>query len=69
MALKTLRATGQMNAGMTIEVMCGEHKIYMDQRDFSPPLKGDASCFTGCNSVKPRMTHASTSSNGSSSRL
>ena len=31
MALKTLRATGQMNAGMTIEVMCGEHKVYMDQ--------------------------------------
>ena len=51
MALKTLRATGQMNAGMTIEVMCGEHKVYMDQRDFSPPLKGDASCFTGCNLV------------------
>ena len=31
MALKTLRATGHMSAGMTIEVMCGEHKVYMDQ--------------------------------------
>ncbi|NLO54592.1 MAG: OsmC family protein [Gammaproteobacteria bacterium] len=31
MALKTLRATGHMGAGMTIEIMCGEHKIYMDQ--------------------------------------
>ncbi len=31
MAIKTLRATGHMGAGMTIEIMCGEHKIYMDQ--------------------------------------
>ncbi len=31
MALKTLRATGHMGAGMTIEIMCGEHKVYMDQ--------------------------------------
>ncbi|MDY0208488.1 MAG: OsmC family protein [Pseudomonas sp.] len=31
MALKTLRATGHMSAGMTIEIMCGEHKVYMDQ--------------------------------------
>ncbi len=31
MAMKTLRATGHMGAGMTIEIMCGEHKIYMDQ--------------------------------------
>ena len=31
MAIKTLRATGQMGAGMTIEIMCGEHKVYMDQ--------------------------------------
>lgn len=31
MAIKTLRATGHMGAGMTIEIMCGEHKVYMDQ--------------------------------------
>ncbi len=31
MAMKTLRATGHMGAGMTIEIMCGEHKVYMDQ--------------------------------------
>ena len=31
MALKTLRATGQMGPGMTIEIMCGEHKVFMDQ--------------------------------------
>jgi len=31
MALKTLRATGHMGAGMTIEILCGEHKVYMDQ--------------------------------------
>ena len=31
MAIKTLRATGEMGAGMTIEIMCGEHKVYMDQ--------------------------------------
>src|SRR5690554_3382968 len=31
MAMKTLRATGHMCAGMTIEIMCGEHKVYMDQ--------------------------------------
>lgn len=31
MAIKTMRATGHMGAGMTIEIMCGEHKIYMDQ--------------------------------------
>ncbi len=31
MAMKTLRATGNMGAGMTIEIMCGEHKVYMDQ--------------------------------------
>lgn len=31
MAMKTLRATGHMGAGMTIEITCGEHKVYMDQ--------------------------------------
>src|SRR5690554_7391712 len=31
MALKTLRATGQMGPGMTIEIMCGKHKVFMDQ--------------------------------------
>ncbi len=31
MAIKTLRATGHMGAGMTVEIMCGEHKVYMDQ--------------------------------------
>lgn len=31
MAIKTIRATGHMTDGMTIEIMCGEHKIYMDQ--------------------------------------
>lgn len=31
MAMKTLRATGHMGAGMIIEIMCGAHKIYMDQ--------------------------------------
>lgn len=49
-------------------VLVVRHRLYADG-DFSPPLKGDASCFAGCNSVKPRMTHASTSRNGSSSRL
>lgn len=31
MAIKTLRATGHMGAGMTVEIMCGAHKVYMDQ--------------------------------------
>ncbi len=31
MTIKTLRASGHMSAGMTIEIMCGEHKVYMDQ--------------------------------------
>lgn len=31
MAIKTIRATGHMTDGMTIEIMCGEHKVYMDQ--------------------------------------
>lgn len=31
MAIKTLHASGHMGAGMTIEIMCGEHKVYMDQ--------------------------------------
>lgn len=31
MALQTIRVTGHMDSGMTIEMMSGEHKIYMDQ--------------------------------------
>ncbi len=31
MALKTLKVTGSMGAGMTIEIKSGEHTIYMDQ--------------------------------------
>lgn len=31
MAIKTIRASGHMTDGMTIEIMCGEHKVYMDQ--------------------------------------
>lgn len=31
MPKKTITASGSMGAGMTIEIMCGEHKVYMDQ--------------------------------------
>ncbi|MEX6502787.1 OsmC family protein [Pseudomonas zhanjiangensis] len=31
MSLKTISAQGQMNAGMSIEVQCGEHRLVMDQ--------------------------------------
>ncbi|MCG4453435.1 OsmC family protein [Pseudomonas sp. MMS21-TM103] len=31
MTLKTISAQGQMNAGMSIEVQCGEHRLVMDQ--------------------------------------
>lgn len=55
MALKTLRATGHMAAGMTIEIMCGEHKIYMDQpknaggADLGPaPAELVLAAYAGC---------------------
>ena len=31
MALKTISARGQLNAGMAIEVECGNHRLIMDQ--------------------------------------
>ncbi len=31
MAMKTISARGQMQAGMSIEVECGEHRLVMDQ--------------------------------------
>src|SRR5690606_14830003 len=31
MALKTIKANGQMQAGMTIDIQCGSHHIIMDQ--------------------------------------
>lgn len=55
MAMKTLRATGHMGAGMTIEIMCGEHKVYMDQpknaggADLGPaPPKLILAAYAGC---------------------
>lgn len=55
MAMKTLRATGHMGAGMTIEIMCGEHKVYMDQpknaggADLGPaPPELILAAYSGC---------------------
>jgi len=31
MAMKTISVNGKIGEGMTVEVMCGEHTIYMDQ--------------------------------------
>lgn len=55
MTLKTLRAEGRMNAGMTIEVECGQHTLYMDQpkgaggQDKGPsPLEALLAAVAGC---------------------
>lgn len=55
MTLKTLRAEGRMNAGMTIEVQCGQHTLYMDQpkgaggQDKGPsPLEAILASVAGC---------------------
>lgn len=65
MALKTLRATGHMGAGMTIEIMCGEHKVFMDQpknaggADLGPaPPELILAAYAGCvGSIGRIMAH------------
>lgn len=55
MALKTISARGQMNAGMSIEVECGNHRLVMDQprhaagQDLGPtPLEAILAAVAGC---------------------
>ena len=55
MALKTISARGQMNAGMSIEVECGNHRLVMDQprhaagQDLGPtPLEAILAAIAGC---------------------
>lgn len=55
MALKTISARGQMNAGMSIEVECGNHRLVMDQpkhaagEDLGPtPLEAILAAVAGC---------------------
>ncbi|MCW3147919.1 OsmC family protein [Stutzerimonas stutzeri] len=55
MALKTISARGQMNAGMSIEVECGNHRLIMDQpkhaagQDLGPtPLEAILAAVAGC---------------------
>ncbi len=55
MAIKTISARGQMNAGMSIEVECGNHRLVMDQprhaagQDLGPtPLEAILAAIAGC---------------------
>ncbi|MCQ4327522.1 osmotically inducible protein C [Stutzerimonas stutzeri] len=55
MAMKTISARGQMNAGMAIEVECGSHRLIMDQpknaagQDLGPtPLEAIMAAVAGC---------------------
>lgn len=55
MAMKTISARGQMNAGMAIEVECGNHRLIMDQprnaagQDLGPtPLEAITAAVAGC---------------------
>lgn len=55
MALKTVSAHGQMQAGMSIEVECGSHRLVMDQsknsggQDLGPgPLEVVLAALAGC---------------------
>ncbi|MCQ4239208.1 OsmC family protein [Stutzerimonas stutzeri] len=55
MAMKTISARGQMNAGMAIEVECGNHRLIMDQprnaagQDLGPtPLEAILAAVAGC---------------------
>ncbi len=55
MAMKTISARGQMRAGMSIEVECGDHQLVMDQpvhaggQDLGPtPLDVVMAAVAGC---------------------
>ncbi|MBA1262098.1 OsmC family protein [Stutzerimonas stutzeri] len=55
MAIKTISAKGEMNAGMSIEVQCGNHRLVMDQpknaagQDLGPtPLEAILAAVAGC---------------------
>ncbi len=55
MAMKTISARGQMQAGMSIEVECGHHRLVMDQakhaagQDLGPtPLEAILAAVAGC---------------------
>ena len=55
MAIKTISAKGEMNAGMRIEVQCGNHRLVMDQpknaagQDLGPtPLEAILAAVAGC---------------------
>lgn len=55
MAMKTISAHGTLNAGMAIEVQCGNHRLIMDQpksaagQDFGPtPLEAILAAVAGC---------------------
>lgn len=55
MAMKTIRATGQLNAGMAIHVQCGQQTLTMDQpknaggQDLGPtPLEAILAAVAGC---------------------
>ncbi|WP_278464293.1 OsmC family protein [Stutzerimonas kunmingensis] len=55
MAMKTISAHGTLNAGMAIEVQCGNHRLIMDQpksaagRDLGPtPLEAILAAVAGC---------------------
>lgn len=55
MALKTITAHGQMKAGMSVEIECGNHRLVMDQpknaagQDLGPtPLEVILAAIAGC---------------------
>lgn len=55
MAMKTISAHGTLNAGMAIEVQCGNHRLIMDQpksaagQDLGPtPLEAILAAVAGC---------------------
>lgn len=55
MILKTVQVTGHMGNGMTIELACGKHKVYIDQptnaggADLGPtPLEMMLAAYAGC---------------------
>ena len=55
MAMKTICAHGTLNAGMAIEVQCGNHRLIMDQpksaagQDLGPtPLEAILAAVAGC---------------------
>ena len=55
MAIKTISAQGEMNAGMSITIQCGNHRLVMDQpknaagQDLGPtPLEAILAAVAGC---------------------